>query len=72
MPRSARSRPWKSLVPMIWMSTGSAAWAGADVRAMVESDEAGAGDELRTAALPRGPESWKTTVEDLSSEHNWS
>src|SRR5690349_137630 len=28
-----RSRPWKSLVPMIWMSTGSAAWAaGALIR----------------------------------------
>ena len=28
MSRSGRSRPWKSLVPITWMSTGSAAWAG--------------------------------------------
>ena len=49
MSRSSSSRPWKSLVPMIWMSTGApgaAAWAG-ELTGGGRRDEreTGAGDE---------------------------
>ena len=52
MSRSGWSRPWKSLVPMIWMSTGSAALAGVVISVVDVATSASPAVAVR-ARMPR-------------------